>query len=87
MGRNVATTTKWKFSVAGYEIPTLPSVVSVEIVKAPSNAAVPLREFVHLIQPEVQFQRSGAKNRNFDSSPHGPAGRDCCSDRALRAHV
>jgi hypothetical protein len=52
-----------------------------------SKAAVPLREFVHLIQSEVQFQRSGTENRNFDSSPHGPAGRDFCSERALRVHV
>jgi hypothetical protein len=44
-------------------------------------------EFVHLIQYEVQFQRSGAKDRNFDSSPHGPGGREFCSDRTLRAQV
>jgi hypothetical protein len=56
-------------------------------VKASSNAALYLCQFVHLIQSEVQFQRSGAKSRNFDSSPDYSAGRDYYPNRSLRAHV
>jgi len=67
-------------------VPAASSTLKI-LCRESSNALLPLQDFAHLIQSEVQFQRSGATNRNFDSSPDGHGGRDSCSDRALRAHV